>query len=54
MNMTVGGLRNFDAALRPPAQINTHNFVGCMRNLRVNGIPLRPSTALAAYNIIDG
>lgn len=52
--MTVGGLRNFDSTLLPHAQINTHNFVGCMRNLRVNGIPLRPSTALAAYNVIDG
>lgn len=53
-NMTVGGLRSFDAALWPSVQINTHNFVGCMRNLRVNGIALRPSTALAAHDIIDG
>lgn len=53
-NMTVGGLSNFESTLLPPVQIKTHNFVGCMRNLRVNGVPLRPLTALATYKIIDG
>lgn len=53
-NMTVGGLSNFESTLLPPVQIKTHNFVGCMRNLHVNGVPLRPLTALATYKIIDG
>ncbi|KAI3354101.1 hypothetical protein L3Q82_018653, partial [Scortum barcoo] len=33
--------------------IKTHDFVGCIRNIRVNGILLRPSMALATYNIFD-
>lgn len=53
-NMTIGGLSNFESTLLPPVQIKSHYFVGCMRNLHVNGVPLKPSTALAAYNIIEG
>ncbi|XP_076590536.1 protocadherin Fat 4-like [Chaetodon auriga] len=52
-NMTFGGLRTFEPILLHPAQIKTHDFVGCIRNIRVNGILLRPSMALASYNILD-
>ncbi|TKS80775.1 Protocadherin Fat 4 [Collichthys lucidus] len=52
-NMTFGGLRTFESILLHPAQIKTHDFVGCVRNIYVNGILLRPSMALATYNILD-
>lgn len=51
--MTFGGLRTFESILLHPAQIKTHDFVGCVRNIYVNGILLRPSMALATYNILD-
>ncbi|XP_031153242.2 protocadherin Fat 4 [Sander lucioperca] len=52
-NMTFGGTRTFESILQHPAQIKTHDFVGCIRNIHVNGILLRPSMALATYNILD-
>ncbi|XP_072248265.1 protocadherin Fat 4 isoform X2 [Leuresthes tenuis] len=52
-NMTFGGLRTLELILLHPIQITTHDFVGCIRNIHVNGILLRPSMALATYNIFD-
>lgn len=52
-NMTFGGLRDIESILLHPAQIKTHDFVGCIRNIHVNGILLKPSMAFAAYNILD-
>ncbi|XP_034723569.1 protocadherin Fat 4 [Etheostoma cragini] len=52
-NMTLGGTRTFESILLNPAQIKTHDFVGCIRNIHVNGILLTPSMALATYNILD-
>ncbi|XP_034404903.1 protocadherin Fat 4-like [Cyclopterus lumpus] len=52
-NMTFGGTRTFESILLLPAQIKTHDFVGCIRNIYVNGILLSPSKALAKYNILD-
>ncbi|KAM6987514.1 protocadherin Fat 4 [Tautogolabrus adspersus] len=52
-NMTFGGLRSAESILLHPAQIKTHDFVGCIRNIHVNGILLRPSMALSTYNILD-
>uniref|UniRef100_A0A3Q1G5Y9 Cadherin domain-containing protein n=1 Tax=Acanthochromis polyacanthus TaxID=80966 RepID=A0A3Q1G5Y9_9TELE len=52
-NMTIGGLRTIDFILLHPTQIKSHDFVGCIRNIHINGILLRPSMALATYNIFD-
>ncbi|KAA8594145.1 hypothetical protein FQN60_004979 [Etheostoma spectabile] len=52
-NMTLGGTRTFEPILLHPAQIKTHDFVGCIRNIHVNGILLTPAMALATYNILD-
>ncbi|KAM7399062.1 hypothetical protein PAMP_018355 [Pampus punctatissimus] len=52
-NMTFGGLRTVESILQHSAQIKTHDFVGCIRNFHVNGILLRPSMALASYNILN-
>ncbi|XP_044058892.1 protocadherin Fat 4 isoform X2 [Siniperca chuatsi] len=38
---------------RRTGNIKTHDFVGCIHNIHVNGILLRPSMALATYNILD-
>ncbi|XP_047191829.1 protocadherin Fat 4-like isoform X2 [Scophthalmus maximus] len=51
-NMTIGGLRTIEFISLHPAQIKTHDFVGCIRNINVNGILLRPSMALTTYNIL--
>lgn len=51
--MTVGGLRTFEAVSLHPTQIKTHDFVGCIRNIHVNGILLRQSMAITTYNILD-
>ncbi|XP_035240204.1 protocadherin Fat 4 [Anguilla anguilla] len=52
-NMTFGGTRSLDAILLRPARVRTHDFVGCVRNAKVNNIPLDPSRALASYNVVD-
>ncbi|KAK1900663.1 Protocadherin Fat 4 [Dissostichus eleginoides] len=52
-NMTFGGTNTFESVLLHPGQIKTHDFVGCIRNTHVNGILLRPSMALATYNILN-
>ncbi|XP_044210475.1 protocadherin Fat 4 [Thunnus albacares] len=52
-NITFGGLRTVESILLHFAQIRTHDFVGCIRNIYVNGVLLRPSMALTTYNILD-
>ncbi|RVE65013.1 hypothetical protein OJAV_G00132020 [Oryzias javanicus] len=52
-NMTFGGLRTLESILLHPNQIKSHDFVGCIRQVHINGILLRPSMALAAFNIYD-
>ncbi|XP_041733156.1 protocadherin Fat 4 isoform X2 [Coregonus clupeaformis] len=52
-NMTFGGVRSIESVLLRPGQVQTHDFVGCVRNMKVNGIPLGPSKALAAYNFLE-
>ncbi|XP_063762504.1 protocadherin Fat 4 [Eleginops maclovinus] len=52
-NMMFGGIKTFESVLLHPGQIKTHDFVGCIRSIHVNGILLRPSMALATYNILD-
>ena len=52
-NVTFGGLRTVEFILQHPAQIKTHDFVGCIRNIHVNGFLLRAAMALATYNILD-
>lgn len=51
--MTLGGLRTVESVLLHPEQIQTHDFVGCIRNVHMNGVALRSSTALATYNILE-
>ncbi|KAL7400452.1 hypothetical protein ABVT39_012542 [Epinephelus coioides] len=52
-NLTFGGTKTFESILLRPAQIKTHDFIGCIRNIHVNGILLRPAMALATYNVLD-
>ncbi|KAM9733774.1 protocadherin Fat 4 [Menidia menidia] len=54
MNMTFGGMRTLELILLHPRQIKSHNFVGCIRNIHVNGILFRPSMALATFNVYEG
>ncbi|XP_061073753.1 protocadherin Fat 4 [Conger conger] len=52
-NMTFGGIRSLDAILLRPVQVRTHDFIGCVRNAKVNNIPLDTSRALASYNVLE-
>ncbi|XP_029485746.2 protocadherin Fat 4 [Oncorhynchus nerka] len=52
-NMTFGGVRSIESVLLRPGQVQTHDFVGCVRNMKVNGIPLGLTKALAAYNFLE-
>ena len=51
--MTFGGLRSIGVLLVHPGQVRTHDFVGCVRNIHVNGRALTPYMALGAHNIIQ-
>lgn len=51
--MTFGGLRNALLILQHPNQIKTHDFVGCFRNININGMLLKPSAGLATYNVFN-
>ncbi|XP_029111077.1 protocadherin Fat 4 isoform X2 [Scleropages formosus] len=52
-NMTFGGIKSIDAILLWPTQLTTHDFVGCVRNAKVNGIPLDFTRALASHNVLE-
>jgi len=52
-NMTFGGLRSIEVLLVHPGQVRTHDFVGCVRNIHVNGRALTPAMALRAHNILQ-
>ncbi|KAJ8368497.1 hypothetical protein SKAU_G00085250 [Synaphobranchus kaupii] len=52
-NMTFGGLRSLDAIFLRPVQVRTHDFIGCVRNAKVNNIPLDSLRALASYNVLE-
>ncbi|MEQ2176233.1 Protocadherin Fat 4 [Goodea atripinnis] len=51
--LLVGGVRSIDPVLHRRGQITTHDFVGCIMELAVNGRPLEPSQALASSGILD-
>ncbi|XP_014858141.1 PREDICTED: protocadherin Fat 4 isoform X1 [Poecilia mexicana] len=51
--LSVGGVRSIEPVLHRRGQIATHDFVGCIMELAVNGRPLEPSQALASRGILD-
>ncbi|XP_037118459.1 protocadherin Fat 4 [Syngnathus acus] len=51
--LSVGGVRSMESVLHRPGQVATHDFVGCIMELAVNGRPLEPSQALASHGILD-
>lgn len=51
--LSVGGVRSIEPVLHRRGQIATHDFVGCIMELAVNGRPLEPSQALASGGILD-
>ncbi|MGH0184637.1 UNVERIFIED_CONTAM: hypothetical protein FKN15_015775 [Acipenser sinensis] len=52
-NMVFGGMKSIDPILRRPGQVRTDDFIGCVKNIRLNGVPLEPSQALISHNILD-
>lgn len=51
--LSVGGVRSIEPVLHRRGQVTTHDFVGCIMELAVNGRPLEPSQALASRGILD-
>lgn len=51
--ITVGGIRSLEPILQRRAQVQSHDFVGCIMEFAVNGRPLEPSQALSAQGILD-
>lgn len=50
----LGGIKNFDQALAHPGQhIETDDFLGCMRNVFINGKKLDPTSATESAGITD-
>ncbi|XP_028656704.2 protocadherin Fat 4 [Erpetoichthys calabaricus] len=52
-NMVFGGIKSIDSILSRPGQVRSNDFIGCVKNMRLNGIPLEPSQALTYRNIHD-
>ncbi|XP_066533870.1 protocadherin Fat 4 [Hoplias malabaricus] len=52
-NLTIGGVKAIDVIVLRPSQVRTHEFVGCMRNIKVNNVLLDTSKALASNKILD-
>uniref|UniRef100_A0A8C2V2H2 Protocadherin Fat 4 n=1 Tax=Chinchilla lanigera TaxID=34839 RepID=A0A8C2V2H2_CHILA len=51
--VTVGGIRSLEPILQRRGHVESHDFVGCVMELAVNGRPLEPSQALASQGILD-
>ncbi|KAJ7383769.1 Protocadherin Fat 4 [Desmophyllum pertusum] len=50
----IGGIKDFDHSLNHPGQhIQTDDFLGCMRNVFINGKKLDPSSATESAGITD-
>ncbi|XP_026790947.3 protocadherin Fat 4 isoform X2 [Pangasianodon hypophthalmus] len=52
-NLTLGAVKSIDVILLRPYQVRTHNFVGCVRNMKVNDVLLDISKALASHKILE-
>lgn len=51
--LSVGGVGSIEPLLHRRGQVGTHDFVGCIMELAVNGRPLEPSQALASRGITE-
>ncbi|KAG9264646.1 protocadherin Fat 4-like [Astyanax mexicanus] len=52
-NLTVGGVKTIDVILLRSGQVRTHDFVGCMRNMKVNNVLLDAFSALTSNKILE-
>ena len=53
-SLFIGGIKDFDRSLDHPGQhIHTDDFLGCMRNVFINGKKLDPSSAIESAGITD-
>lgn len=52
--LLIGGIKDFDRSLDHPGQhIQADDFLGCMRNVFINGKKLDPTSAIDSAGIID-
>ncbi|KAG9345553.1 hypothetical protein JZ751_008697 [Albula glossodonta] len=51
--LSVGGVASIEPILHRQGQVATHDFVGCIMELAINGRPLEPGQALASHGILD-
>ncbi|XP_043928776.1 protocadherin Fat 4-like [Protopterus annectens] len=50
-NMVIGGIHSIYPILQRQDQVKTDDFVGCIKEFKVNGIRLDPDQAITSYNI---
>ncbi|XP_078600673.1 protocadherin Fat 4-like [Branchiostoma floridae x Branchiostoma japonicum] len=51
--MMLGGVQTIDAILVRPGQVSSNDFVGCIREVTINGVPLNLAGPLSSRGISD-
>eukprot|EP00062_Callorhinchus_milii_P015212 gi/632965391/ref/XP_007898867.1/ PREDICTED: protocadherin Fat 4-like [Callorhinchus milii] len=51
-SMVLGGIKSIDPILLRPDQVKTDDFIGCIREAKLNSVPLEFAEALSSYNIL--
>ncbi|XP_072333062.1 protocadherin Fat 4-like isoform X2 [Scyliorhinus torazame] len=51
-SMVFGGIKSIDPILLRPDQVKTHDFIGCVKELQLNNVPVKFAEALSSNNIL--
>ncbi|XP_078259330.1 protocadherin Fat 4-like [Rhinoraja longicauda] len=51
-NMVFGGIKSIDPILLRPGHVRTDDFIGCIKELKLNNIPVKIAEALSSSNIL--
>ncbi|XP_067890511.1 protocadherin Fat 4-like [Heterodontus francisci] len=51
-NMVFGGIKSIDPILLRPDQVKTHDFIGCIKEFKLNSVPVKFAEALSSSNIL--
>ncbi|XP_041054608.1 protocadherin Fat 4 [Carcharodon carcharias] len=51
-SITFGGIKSIDPILLRPDQAKTHDFIGCIKELKLNNVPIEFAEALSSNNIL--
>ncbi|XP_067842781.1 protocadherin Fat 4-like [Heptranchias perlo] len=51
-SMVFGGVKSIDPILLRPDQVKTDDFIGCIKEVKLNSVPVKFAEALSSYNIL--